>query len=200
MPTAAMVVQAFEEAYEPQKPPYPTLTLALRPGGTCPEGYDMVDGHKQYRIDCMVNIQDEDAPAPSFQASWRAHRRLFKIQTLHALLLYQMGRPKYECLFHPDAHFVHRTNRVPGTTNRLAIWLDRLADVISKGKVPQVVMKGVLLFFVQDSYFKHELDKLRITPWSEEKRLDADENFTHVRMWEAMPQAPLQPETNEVED
>merc|ERR1711879_659114 len=95
----------FCDAYEPQTPPYPELKLALRPDHHCPKGYDVINGHKFYRINCLVRIQDEDALTPSFEVNWRHQRRLLMLQGLHDIVKFQCGPGKYDCLFHPDAHF-----------------------------------------------------------------------------------------------
>merc|ERR1719433_2055620 len=95
------------------------------------------------------------------------------LRGLHDMVKFHSGPGKYECLFHPDAHFAHRTNRIPGTTDRLAKWLDRLADCITRGKFPPVVIGIVILFFARPSFEKEELAALhRNLPWCESQKLD----------------------------
>lgn len=138
----------------PEAPAGPQLALTML-------GHEECGGHTWYMIECHVKGLTEPAMVLRYDASgerppagfreaelelrWRAPRRLLHLrESLHDPLKLTLGT-SYTSLF-GSAPFA-RAGAPPGTTARLAAWLNKLAQLINKEALPAGLLSRTLLFF-----------------------------------------------------
>lgn len=102
-------------------------------------GHSEVSGHTLYNIQCIVSLPGMAS------ADWHTSKRLMQIrENLRDMLKTRLGREKMDELF-VRTPFACRGG-VPGTTARLTVWCQKLAELISTGKVPLAVVAEVMQF------------------------------------------------------
>lgn len=100
-------------------------------------GHEEVDGRTMYTIACSLIDM-------SVRTDWVTKRRLVQLrEDLHDSVKAELG-DDYQSHF-ANAPFAHKGG-VPGTTARLDTWFSTLADCISRGQAPPVVVALVLYF------------------------------------------------------
>mmetsp|Transcript_70563 Transcript_70563/g.147793 ORF Transcript_70563/g.147793 Transcript_70563/m.147793 type:complete len:450 (-) Transcript_70563:156-1505(-) len=153
----------------------PTLSMKVEVSREWP-GHAEHCGHTWYMIDCCMkgkfdkhSIADEgngnpqqiimlDAEQDCEVYSWRAPRRLAQLRDcLHDRVKEVLGDdyPKY----FGDTPFA-RYMGPPGTTDRLAKWLDRLAEVVNKGVFRPSLVAKILAFLRGPAVSKSDTEGL----------------------------------------
>mmetsp|Transcript_43605 Transcript_43605/g.120657 ORF Transcript_43605/g.120657 Transcript_43605/m.120657 type:complete len:225 (+) Transcript_43605:77-751(+) len=146
---------AFLDAYAAStRPVLPSFKAKVLPYG-CAE----IDGHKYYMIECALEMQ------PHTRAEWGVQLRLCTLRAeVHDVVKKALGEEYYEH-FHPDARFAAHSGVVPGTLHRLQNWLQRLAELVSRGRVPRPVLESVLNALLRPPCAAAEATDAKKHPW-----------------------------------
>ncbi|CAE7676097.1 unnamed protein product, partial [Symbiodinium sp. KB8] len=105
-------------------------------------------GNTWYLVQCSLRFVPggEDGTGPEEHLEWKAPRRLHHLRTdLHDRMKYFMEEDFYAKVFGETPFARH--GGLPGTTARLRVWLERLAQAINQKEVPPEAAALVLLFF-----------------------------------------------------